>query len=266
MMMPRVPADKLEEARALTSPLSPSPDIVEKGKAIYEDKGGCVNCHGGSGRGDGPGAATLKPPPRVFRSHGFWRHRSEGEIFWVIKYGSPGTGMIPFGGMLSDEEIWTVMQYERSFAAGNGGGGSHEGMAGKKRKGRHGGGQGHSSSANVQQQSSAQELQQKGKRAAAATINISQAITLAIQRVPGTVLEAEFEEEDGKGLWEIQIVTQDSQVMEIKVDSESGDVMSAEEKKADKKKKQKRKRKGRKGEHGDDHECCSKEEHGGGHE
>jgi len=266
MMMPRVPADKLEEARALTSPLPPSPDIVEQGKAIYEGKGGCVNCHGASGRGDGPGAATLKPPPRVFRSHGFWRHRSEGEIFWVIKYGSAGTGMIPFGGMLSDEEIWTVMQYERSFAAGHGGGGSHEGMAGKKRKGRHGGGQGHSSSANAQQQSSAQELQQKGKRAAAATINISQAITLAIQRVPGTVLEAEFEEEDGKGLWEIQIVTQDSQVMEIKVDSESGDVMAAEEKKADKKKKQKRKRKRRKGEHGDDHECCSKEEHGGGHE
>jgi hypothetical protein len=174
--------------------------------------------------------------------------------------------MIPFGGRLSAEEIWTVMQYERSFASGHGGGGSHEGMAGKKRKGRHGGGQGHSSSANAQQQRSAQELQQKGQRAAAATINISQAITLAIQRVPGTVLEAEFEEEDGKGLWEIQIVTQDSQVMEIKVDSESGEVISAEEKKADKKKKQKRKRTGRKGEHGDDHECCSKEGYGGGHE
>ena len=128
MMMPRVPAEKLAEARALMNPLPPSPDIVEKGKTIYEGKGGCVNCHGASGRGDGPGAATLKPPPRVFRSHGFWRHRSEGEIFWVIKYGSPGTAMIPFGGMLSDEEIWTVMQYERSFSGGSyGGGGGPQG-------------------------------------------------------------------------------------------------------------------------------------------
>ncbi|GJL69103.1 MAG: hypothetical protein NPIRA06_17380 [Nitrospirales bacterium] len=123
MMMPRVPADKLAEAKALKSPLPSSPETVEQGKTIYEGKGTCVNCHGVNGRGDGPGAATLNPSPRVFRSHGFWRHRSEGEIFWVIKYGSPGTGMIPFGGMLSDEEIWTVMQYEQSFSGGSHGGG-----------------------------------------------------------------------------------------------------------------------------------------------
>ena len=135
MMMPRVPADKLEEARALTSPLPYSQDIVEKGKAIYESKGTCINCHGAKGRGDGPGATTLNPPPRVFRSHGFWMHRSEGEIFWVIKHGSPGTAMIPFGGLLTDEEIWTVMQYERSFAGDrHRGGGPRHG-----RGGRHGG-------------------------------------------------------------------------------------------------------------------------------
>ena len=135
MMRARVPAEKLEEARALQNPLPESPETVEKGKTIYEGKGGCVNCHGAYGRGDGPGAASLNPPPRVFRSHGFWMHRSEGEIFWVIKYGSPGTGMIPFGGMLTDEEIWTVMQYERSFAGGpRGGGGPPSG-----RGGRHGG-------------------------------------------------------------------------------------------------------------------------------
>ena len=146
MMMPRVPADKLAEARALTSPLSPSPDIVEQGKAIYEGKGTCMNCHGVKGRGDGPGGANLDPSPRVFKSRGFWKHRSEGEVFWVIKHGSPGTAMIPFGGLLSDEEIWTVMQYERSFAARHGGQGlgRHQGKSpmghGKKRgeRGRHG--------------------------------------------------------------------------------------------------------------------------------
>ena len=132
MMMPRVPADKMDEARLLRSPLPESPDIVQKGQAIYEGKGTCINCHGANGRGDGPGAATLNPPPRVFRSHGFWMHRTEGEIFWVIKYGSAGTAMIPFGGLLSDEEIWTVMQYERSFS-----GGSHGGGGGLQGGGRH---------------------------------------------------------------------------------------------------------------------------------
>jgi len=120
MMQPRVPADKLAEARALKSPLPSSPEIVEKGKAIYDGKGTCFNCHGTDGGGNGPAAAKLNPAPRNFRHHGFWRHRTEGEIFWVIKHGSPGTAMIGFGPVLSDEEIWSVIQYERTFAGGHG--------------------------------------------------------------------------------------------------------------------------------------------------
>jgi len=123
IMEPRVPPDKIEEARSLVSPLPDAPDIVEKGKAIYEGKGTCFNCHGKTGRGDGPGGLSLNPSPRNFLHHGMWRHRTEGEIFWVIKHGSPGTGMIPFGGLLTDEEIWMVLQYERSFAKGHGHGG-----------------------------------------------------------------------------------------------------------------------------------------------
>ncbi|HEX5646051.1 MAG TPA: cytochrome c, partial [Nitrospira sp.] len=130
MMQPVVPADKLAEARALKSPLPDSPEIVEKGKAIYDGKGTCFNCHGTDGGGNGPAAAKLNPAPRNFRHHGFWRHRTEGELFWVIKNGSPGTGMIGFGPVLSDEEIWSVIQYERTFAGGHGrrGMGRGEGM------------------------------------------------------------------------------------------------------------------------------------------
>ena len=120
MMQPRVPADKLAEARSLASPLPDSPETVEKGKALYNGKGTCVNCHGQSGAGDGPVAASLNPSPRNFQHHGFWRHRTEGEIFWVIKHGSPGTSMIGFGGVLTDEEIWAIIQYEQRFAGEHG--------------------------------------------------------------------------------------------------------------------------------------------------
>jgi len=120
MMQPRVPADKLAEARALTSPLIQSPEIIEKGKALYHGKGTCFNCHGKGGGGDGPASVGLDPSPRNFQHHGFWRHRTEGEIFWVIKHGSPGTSMIGFGDQLSNEEIWSIIQYEQSFAAGHG--------------------------------------------------------------------------------------------------------------------------------------------------
>ena len=142
----RVPADKLEEARGLTSPFPDSPEIAANGKEIYEGKGTCFNCHGMTGRGDGPGGSTLNPSPRNFRHRGMWRHRTEGEIFWVIKHGIEGTGMIPFGGLLTDEEIWTVMQYERSFAGGHGRGGMgpHKGRGSRDKgdrmgnRGRHG--------------------------------------------------------------------------------------------------------------------------------
>jgi mono/diheme cytochrome c family protein len=144
MMQPRVPADKLAEARALTSPLPDSLEIVEKGKALYHGKGTCFNCHGQSGAGDGPVAASLNPSPRNFQHHGFWRHRTEGEIFWVIKHGSTGTSMIGFDGLLSDEEIWALIQYERSFAGEHGLGMGHgKGMGPMMGPGSGMGGMGH---------------------------------------------------------------------------------------------------------------------------
>src|SRR5690349_7242113 len=101
MMEPRVPIDKLAEARALRSPLSNSSEIIELGKAIYHGKGTCFTCHGSDGDGKGPAAAKLNPLPRNFQHHEFWRHRTEGELFWVIKHGSPGTAMIGFSQVLS---------------------------------------------------------------------------------------------------------------------------------------------------------------------
>lgn len=101
-----VPTDKLAEARALMSPLPNSPEIVEQGKALYNGKGACFNCHGKDGGGNGPLAAQLNPLPRNFQDHGFWSQRTEGEVFWLIKNGSPGTGIVGYGDQLTDGEIW----------------------------------------------------------------------------------------------------------------------------------------------------------------
>ena len=151
MMQPRVPADKLAAARALTSPLPNSPEILAQGKALYNGKGTCFNCHGKDGDGNGPLAVQLNPSPRNFQHHGFWRHRTEGEIFWVIKNGSVGTSMVGFGGQLTDEEIWSIIQYARSFAGAHGPGmmghgqgmgpmmGPDGGMGGMERGGSRGG-------------------------------------------------------------------------------------------------------------------------------
>ena len=150
MMQPVVPANKLAEARGLTSPLPSSLEIVQQGKALYHGKGACFNCHGKDGDGNGPVAAQLNPSPRNFQHPGFWRHRTEGEVFWAIKNGSVGTSMIGFGGQLTDEEMWSLIQYVRSFAgehgpgmmghgAGMGPGGGMGGMKHREPRGEMGG-------------------------------------------------------------------------------------------------------------------------------
>lgn len=101
----------------------PSQDLLQ---------GTCFNCHGKDGMGNGPAAVGLDPSPRNFHHHGLWRHRTEGEIFWVIKHGSPGTAMIGFGTQLTDEEIWAIVHYLRGFAGDRG---PREGMGPRGRMG-----------------------------------------------------------------------------------------------------------------------------------
>ena len=108
------------EARTLTSPLPNSPETVAQGKAIYDGKGACFRCHGKDGDGNGPLAVRLNPSPRNFQDHGFWSQRTEGEVFWLIKNGSPGTGLVGYGDQLTDGEIWALIQYLRSFTGEHG--------------------------------------------------------------------------------------------------------------------------------------------------
>lgn len=118
---PRVPADQRAAAKKDKSPLydkaeSAPAEIVAEGKALYEGKGTCVNCHGKSGTGDGPAGAVLNPGPRDFSNCKFHKKRKDGELMWVIKNGSPGTGMVPLvPATISEEEAWKIIAYERSF-------------------------------------------------------------------------------------------------------------------------------------------------------
>lgn len=49
---------------------------VERGKALYAANG-CGTCHGLTGRGDGPIAKTLSPPPRDFRDAGAFKNGTD---------------------------------------------------------------------------------------------------------------------------------------------------------------------------------------------
>ena len=88
-----------------------------KGKVIYMKKAkpmACQMCHGKKGDGSGKLGKALKPSPRDFTCAATMKKVSAGQMFWIIKNGSKGTGMVAHKKTLKDKEIWDVVKYVRS--------------------------------------------------------------------------------------------------------------------------------------------------------
>lgn len=119
VLRPRVPIDQMETARAMTNPFTVTPEMREKGKALFEGKAFCRACHGTDGKGLGMDLdySTFKGPlPRNFTDKMWQQTRTDGELFWILKNGSPGTDMASFIPLvLTEEEAWQVLTYVRSF-------------------------------------------------------------------------------------------------------------------------------------------------------
>jgi mono/diheme cytochrome c family protein len=119
VLRPRVPADQIDAARQVTNPVPVTPEMIQKGKTLFEGKAFCRACHGPDGKGLGgdiePG--SLKGPlPRNFTDRAWQAARTDGELFWILQHGSPGTDMASFIPLvLTEEEAWQVLLYVRSF-------------------------------------------------------------------------------------------------------------------------------------------------------
>ena len=74
----------------------------------------CQMCHGKKGGGDGKLGKALKPTPRNFACKATMKKISAGQMFWIIKNGSKGTGMVAHKKTLKDNEIWDVIKYIRA--------------------------------------------------------------------------------------------------------------------------------------------------------
>lgn len=83
---------------------------VKAGREIYENKGGCVQCHGSSGEG-GAGPSLGNP--------GFLKAATDGFLAGTIVLGREGTGMLSYyngdGPQLDREDIQNVVAYLRAF-------------------------------------------------------------------------------------------------------------------------------------------------------
>lgn len=78
-----------------------------------------------------------------------------------------------------------------------------------------------------------------------AKVTIDQAVKTALEKVPGTAVEAELEKKHDKTVWEVEVVGADGKTSEIHIDAATGAVIDVEAKKGEKDKE--KKKEGKKG-------------------
>ncbi len=116
VLKPRVLPDQIEEARTWKNPFESTADNIERGKVIFHGKAFCATCHGRDGKGLGDIVGLRGRLPRNFTDKVWQAARTDGELFWILKNGSPGTDMASFVPLiLTEEEAWQVLLYVRSF-------------------------------------------------------------------------------------------------------------------------------------------------------
>lgn len=88
------------EFAGMTSPLGA--DAATSGKDVFTTN--CESCHGPQGHGDGPAGAALDPQPKNLPE--IAAQVGDDYLFWRIATGKPGTSMVAWKGVLTDEQIW----------------------------------------------------------------------------------------------------------------------------------------------------------------
>ena len=110
-----------QPATSLRNPVTPTAESIAVGKKAYDAN--CAPCHGNMAQGAVKAGATIsiieeqrgKQPPDLTDDQ--WDHgSSDGEIFTVIKRGVPPTMMAGYDGRISDDEIWSIVNYVRALA------------------------------------------------------------------------------------------------------------------------------------------------------
>ncbi|MCI0408514.1 MAG: c-type cytochrome [Acidobacteria bacterium] len=105
----------------VSPPLPATSEVIGKGRRIYQ-KAQCAECHGESGRGDGPSAPTMKDDrglPIAVPDLTRWplkRGYEPEALFRTIATGLSGTPMPSYSDALEPEEMWVLVRYLESLA------------------------------------------------------------------------------------------------------------------------------------------------------
>lgn len=92
-----------------TNPLGA--ESAADGEKVF--KTNCAPCHGAQGNGDGPAGAALDPAPKNLAD--LQVNVGDDYLFWRINTGKPGTSMVAWKGILTDEQIWQIVAFIRTL-------------------------------------------------------------------------------------------------------------------------------------------------------
>lgn len=95
-----------------------SHEVLERGEEVYEAN--CIACHGESGKGDGPAAGVLKPPPRDHTDKAYMSTLTDEDLKKIIVMGGAikGRPLMPSHPQLRGEELDALVAYVRSLSEG----------------------------------------------------------------------------------------------------------------------------------------------------
>jgi len=104
------PWDAPANFKTMKNPVAKGDASNKAGLALYTKN--CASCHGKAGLGDGVKARALKTSAGDF-SGALYQNQTDGEHFYKTK---TGRGEMPkYEGKLSDEDIWNIINYMRTF-------------------------------------------------------------------------------------------------------------------------------------------------------
>jgi high-affinity iron transporter len=94
-------------------PLPQKAPSLAQGEGLYRDR--CAACHGGLGKGDGPVAVGLDPPPANLSDPVALSGSSPLDLFRKISVGVAGTAMAGYESSLTVEQRWALALYTSSL-------------------------------------------------------------------------------------------------------------------------------------------------------
>ena len=97
--------------KTASNPLASTTEKISQGQQVFSNY--CFACHGLDGQNTGvPFAESMSPPVPSLASSDVQAY-SDGQLHWVISNGLWPSGMPAAKGILTDEEIWSVVLYIR---------------------------------------------------------------------------------------------------------------------------------------------------------